>query len=65
LQPTNLTEKEGTGKISLDVTEVSSNPIQDVAQTLADILQHDSTTGKVVMMKSSNTPIAEALASVQ
>lgn len=30
LQPTNLTEEKGTGKISLDVTGVTSNPISDV-----------------------------------
>ena len=30
LQPTNLTEEKGTGKISLDVTGVTSNPIPDV-----------------------------------
>lgn len=30
LQPTNLTEEEGTDKISLDVTGVTSNPIPDV-----------------------------------
>ena len=65
LQPTNLTEKEGTGKIGLDVTKVTSNPIPDVANTLAEILKHDNTIGKVIMMKSGDTPIDEALASVK
>lgn len=65
LQPTNLTEEKGTGKISLDVTGVTSNPIPDVAKTLAEILKHDNTIGKVIMMKSGDTPIDEALASVK
>lgn len=65
LQPTNLTEEEGAGKISLDVTRVTSNPIPDVAKTLAEILKHDNTIGKVIMMKSGDTPIDEALASVK
>ena len=65
LQPTNLTEEEGTGKISLAVTRVTSNPIPDVAKTLAEILKHDNTIGKVIMMKTGDTPIDEALASVK
>lgn len=65
MQPTNLTEEEGTGKISLDVTGVTSNPIPDVAKTLAEILKHDNTIGEVIMMNSCDTPIDEALASVK
>ena len=65
LQPTNLTEEEGTGKIGLDVTKVTSNPIPDVAKILAEILKHDNTIGKVIMMKTGDTPIDEALASVK
>ena len=65
LQPTNLTEEKGTGKISLDVTGVTSNPIPDVAKTLAKILKHDNTIGKVIMMKSGDTPIDAASASVK
>ena len=65
LQPTNLTEEEGTDKISLDVTGVTSNPIPDVAKTLAEILKHDNTIGKVIMMNSGDTPIDAASASVK
>lgn len=35
LQPTNLTEEAGTGKIKLDAGPTNSNPIPDVAKTLA------------------------------
>ena len=65
LQPTGLTEEEGTGKISLNVTKATTNPIPDVAKTLVEILKHDNTIGKVIMMKTGNTPIDEALDSVK
>lgn len=47
------------------LTGVTSNPIPDVAKTLAEILKHDNTIGKVIMMNSGDTPIDEALASVK
>lgn len=61
LQPANLTEEPGTGKIQIGEGSATSNPIPDVAQTLADILQHDNTIGHVIMMRSGDTPIEEAL----
>ena len=64
LQPTNLTEEPATGKISLDVNGVTSNPIPDVAKTLADIIKHDNTIGKVIMMRTGNTPINQALSDI-
>ena len=64
LQPTNLTEESATGKISLDVNGVTSNPIPDVAKTLADIIKHDNTIGKVIMMRTGNTPINQALSDI-
>lgn len=64
LQPTNLTEEPATGKIGLDVSKVTSNPIPDVAKTLAEILKHDNTVGKVIMMRGGDTPIDDALANI-
>lgn len=64
LQPTALTEEPGTGKITVGATKVSKNPIPDVALTLAEILEHDNTRKKVIMMSSGDTPIAQALANV-
>lgn len=64
LQPTALTEESGTGKITVGATKVSKNPIPDVALTLAEILEHDNTRKKVIMMSSGDTPIEQALASV-
>ena len=40
LQPTNLTEEAGTGKIKLNAGPSDSNPIPDVAKTLAEILKY-------------------------
>lgn len=61
LQPTNLTEEAGTGKIKLDAGPSDSNPIPDVAKTLAEILKYPNTIDKVIPMSSGNTPIDQAL----
>ena len=65
VQPGGLTEKEGTGKINLDVIKPGTNPIPDVAQTLADVLKYDNTIDKVIMMESGNTPIDQALSEIK
>ena len=65
VQPGGLTEKEGTGKINLDVIKPGTNPISDVAQTLADVLKYDNTIDKVIMMESGNTPIDQALSEIK
>lgn len=61
LQATGLTEEAGTGKINAHSTEMTTNPIPDVAQTLAKILDHDNTIGKVIMMSAGQVPIDDAL----
>lgn len=61
LQPTNLTEEAGTGKIKLNAGPSESNPIPDVAKTLAEILKYPNTIDKVILMSSGNTPIDQAL----
>lgn len=64
VQPGVLEEKPATGKIEVDPVKGGSNPIPDVATVLADVLDHPNTIGKVIMMKSGDTPIPEALASI-
>jgi nucleoside-diphosphate-sugar epimerase len=64
LSPTNLTEEKGTGKITIDSGKVATNPIPDVALTLAKILDHPNTEGKIMMMRTGETPIDTALESV-
>lgn len=64
LQPTNLTEETGTGKIKLEAGSTDSNPIPDVAKTLAEILKYPNTVDKVIPMSSGETPIDKALKEV-
>ncbi|MGM9891975.1 NAD(P)H-binding protein [Limosilactobacillus sp.] len=65
LSPTNLTTETGTGRITIDSGKVATNPIPDVALTLAKILDHPNTVRKVMMMRTGNTPIDDALVSVK
>ncbi|TCD53906.1 SDR family oxidoreductase [Alloscardovia theropitheci] len=62
LQPGALVEAEsGTGLIQVGVQEALSNTIPNVAATLAEILDHDNTIGKVIPMGDGQTPISQAL----
>lgn len=64
VQPTNLVEKKGTGKIALDNTSAKENPIPDVARVLADVIKYPNTQGKVIQMTGGQTPIDDALKSI-
>lgn len=64
LQPVSLTEEKGTGKIQIGDGPATTNPIPDVAQVLAEILEHNNTINQVIMMRSGNTLIDDALASI-
>lgn len=61
LQPGALKEEDGTGKIETNVINPGSNSITNVVDTLFEILENNSTIGKVILMHDGNTPIAEAL----
>lgn len=64
LQPAVLVEEPGTGKITVGKEIGKQNPIADVASTLTELLERDNTRGKVILMSSGTTPIAQALASI-
>lgn len=64
LQPTVMTDKPGTGKITVDDGEFGYNPADNVARTLADILKYDNTSRKIIKMREGNTPIDEALSQI-
>jgi nucleoside-diphosphate-sugar epimerase len=64
LSPTNLTTEAGTGRITIDSGKVATNPISDVALTLASIMDHPNTIRRVMMMRTGDTPIDQALAGV-
>lgn len=61
LQPTVLTEEDGTGKINAKNTEIGTNPIPDVVETLAQLINHPNTINKVIMMSSGEDNISDAL----
>jgi nucleoside-diphosphate-sugar epimerase len=65
VQPGTLTETAGTGKITIDEGRAGTNPIDDVALTLARVLAHDNTIGTVIKMRTGDTPIDHALATVK
>lgn len=48
-------------KIETNVINPGSNSITNVVDTLFEILENNSTIGKVILMHDGNTPIAEAL----
>lgn len=54
LQPTVMTDKSGTGKITVD----------DVAKTLSEILKYQNTKRKIIKMREGSTPIDEALSQI-
>ena len=64
VQPGVLEEEPGTGKIAVNPTKGGTNPIPDVAAVLASTLDHPNTIGKVIMMKSGDTPIEDALSAI-
>ena len=64
LQPTVMTEKPGTGKITVDEGKFGYNPAEDVARTLADIFKYKNTNRKIIKMREGDTPIDDALSLV-
>lgn len=64
LQPTVMTDKPGTGKITVDEGKFGYNSVEDVARTLADILKYQNTSHKIIKMREGDTPIDDALSRV-
>lgn len=64
VQPASLTEEAATGKVTFGEGDDTTNPIPDVAQVLATVLANDNTIGKVILMRSSDTPIDTAVKEV-
>jgi len=66
LQPSSLTETQGSGKITVDIdgSKLGLNSIENVAHTLADLPHHPNTIKKVILMHDGEKPISEALAEV-
>jgi nucleoside-diphosphate-sugar epimerase len=61
LQPGVLKEEPGSGTIDVNIDHPGENAIENVVDTLVQIVQDRNTIGKVITMKDGKTPIAEAL----
>ena len=57
-----LKERAATGKITINNDNAGENSIEDVATTLAAVLNANNTTKKVFSMHNGETPIDEAIA---
>ncbi|MGM0212800.1 NAD(P)H-binding protein [Enterococcus sp. AZ109] len=64
LQPGNLKEEAGSGKITTKIEKRSENSIENVATVLAEVLERPNTYQKVIMMGDGDTPIDEALSKI-
>lgn len=64
VQPATLTEKPATNKVTLGEGDDTTNTIPDVANVLADTFKYDNTIGHVIMMRNGDTPIDDALQSI-
>lgn len=64
VRPGQLTNDEGTGKVSVSASQEDSSkiPRQDVARVLLAELDAESTVDRVFYVVSGDTPVAEALA---
>ena len=61
IEPDQLFEEPGTGRIELDNMSNVGTPIQDVAEVLVAALENDQTIGQIYTINKGETPIAEAL----
>ncbi|MEA2428464.1 MAG: hypothetical protein QOF37_2092 [Thermoleophilaceae bacterium] len=63
VRPGSLTDDPGSGRItvSTDWSVSGKIPRDDVAATLAEVLHEDGTIGRVFLVVSGETPVAEAL----
>jgi nucleoside-diphosphate-sugar epimerase len=61
LQPGVLKETPGSGKIDVNIDYPAENSIENVVNTLAQILLEPATIGKVITMSDGKTPILRIL----
>lgn len=60
IQPGALTEEEGTGLIDINDGVSASNTIEDVADTIKELVTTDRSIGQVISMHNGKTPIRKA-----
>lgn len=59
-----MTDKPGTGKITVDEGKFGYNSAEDVARTLADILKYENTNHKIIKMREGDKPIDDAFSRI-
>lgn len=64
LQPGYLTENSGTGKIAVNDDISAPATIEDVAETLVELVKSDNTIGKVITMHNGETEISEVIKAI-
>ena len=64
LQPCSLLEIPGSGKIQVNIRHHLSNSIENVANTLVEVLNNPRTYKKVISMHDGDVPIKEAIDSL-
>lgn len=64
LQPGQLQEITGSGKVSLNVQQVKPNSIDNVANLLAHLLTASHSIGQVIEMSDGDIPIDRAVANL-
>jgi nucleoside-diphosphate-sugar epimerase len=64
LQPCTLKEIPGSGKIQVNIKHHLSNSIENVANTLVEVLDNPKTFKKVISMNDGDVPIKEAINSL-
>ncbi|WP_056949451.1 NAD(P)H-binding protein [Lentilactobacillus kisonensis] len=61
LQPTALVDKPGSGKVSLGNYTTNETSIENVAEVLIGLAEHNSSVGEIIEMSTGNEPIPEAI----
>jgi nucleoside-diphosphate-sugar epimerase len=64
LEASTLTEGEGSGKITVKVEDSGENTIENVADTLLEVLNNPAATKKVITMHDGEKPIREAISAL-
>lgn len=64
LQPGSLKETPGNGKVTTNIKKPYENSIENVALVLAEIIEHENTIGKVILMSDGDQTVSEALKTV-
>jgi len=67
LRPVRLTDETGTGKVTFNATPEKIQktiPREDVATVILEVLNHPKTVGKIMVMSTGETPIADAILAV-